>query len=87
MDSILSYSTMAISSSLIYQHFSYLISTLSSYFQRFMPIIPFDGQTIEIDEMFLGAKKKGSHGRNPAPSCLVFGILFWLLIEKQKIKA
>ena len=38
-----------------------------------MPVIPFRGSTIEIDEMFLGAKKKGPHGRNPAPSCIVFG--------------
>ena len=38
-----------------------------------MPVIPFHGSTIEIDEMFLGAKKKRPHGRNPAPSCIVFG--------------
>ena len=58
---------------MIYAHFAFLRSTLSEYFEKFIPLIPFQGSTIEIDEMFLGAKKKGRHGRNPAPSCVVFG--------------
>ena len=47
-----------------------------------MPVIHLDGPIIEIDEMWLGAKKKDPRGRNPAISQLIFGIeLFFLLFK------
>ena len=64
----------------IYRHYSYLRSTLSQYFQKFVPVLPFHGETIGLDEIFLGAKKRGAHGRNPAPSSIVFGIFSFTMM-------
>ena len=41
-----------------------------------MPVIYLDGPIIEIDEMWLGAKKKDTRGRKPAISQLILGIKF-----------
>ena len=52
---------------------------LSHYFQLYIPLLPLEGPIIELDEMFLGPKKRGPHGCNPAPSCIVFGTKLVLL--------
>ena len=44
---------------------------LSLYLKKNMPIVE---DTYEIDEMYLGAKQRGNHGRTPALNHLVFGI-------------
>ena len=50
---------------------------LSLYLKNNMPIVEWDDNddTFEIDEMYLGAKQRGNHGRTPALNHLVFGIL------------
>ena len=75
---IMSYSKLSMDDSSIYRHYSYLRSTLSQYFQKFVPVVNFNGE-IELDEMFLGAKR-GAHGRNPAPSSIVFGIFSYTMM-------
>ena len=66
MDFLIENATIALSSSSIYLQFAYFRSLISDYFQKYMPILPLRGDIIEIDEIFLGAKKKGPNGRNPA---------------------
>ena len=58
--------TLALSSTSIYPQFAYFRSLIFDYFQKYMPIFLLRGDIIKIDEMFLGAKKKGPNGRNPA---------------------
>ena len=51
--------------------------------KNYMPLIQWDhdGNIFEIDEMYLGAKQRGKHGRKPAINHLVFGICFIILIQ------
>ena len=68
-----------------YKYYTNFRESLSYYFQNFMPVIHLDGPIIEIDEMWLGAKKKDPRGRKPAISQLIFGIkLFVFLIKKYR---
>src|SRR5262249_18308268 len=46
---------------------------VSTYFQSHMPLISIPGP-IEIDECHLGSRMRGSHGRPPNPSQIIFGI-------------
>jgi hypothetical protein len=70
------------------------------YIKQYLPVIQWDSDDdiFEIDEMYLGAKQRGKHGRRPATNHLVFGIQFisWtsqkcrllnnLTFEGQKMK-
>ena len=60
----------------LYKYYAYIREAISFYFQKLLPIIKliqFDGPILEMDEVFLGAKKKDPRGRNPAISQIVFG--------------
>jgi hypothetical protein len=43
--------------------------------KEYLPVIEWDSDdtVFEIDEMYLGAKQRGKHGRRPATNHLVFG--------------
>ena len=57
----------------LYKYYAHIREAISFYFQNFLPIIKLDGPILEMDEVFLGAKKKDPRGRNPAISQIVFG--------------
>ena len=48
---------------------------ISLYMKEYLPVIEWDSDdtVFEIDEMYLGAKQRGKHGRRPATNHLVFG--------------
>ena len=70
---IIANSTSAIGDSKIYRYFGILRNLLSTYFKNFIPIIETEDEVFEIDEMFLGAKQRGKHGRKPTPYQTFFG--------------
>jgi transposase-like protein len=58
---------------------------ISEYLNRYIPMISFSGE-IEVDEMFLGARRRGHHGRLPHPSEIIFGKPFfslWILNNRD----
>ena len=57
----------------------YIRECVSFYLEKFLPILKLEGSIIEIDEVFLGAKKKDPRGRKPAISQNVFGIKQFIL--------
>ena len=58
----------------LYKYYGYIRECISFYFEKILPILKLEGPIIEIDEVFLGVKKKDARGREPAISQIVFGI-------------
>ena len=56
-----------------WRYFCYFRKIVSLFLRNFLPIVSLPGP-IEIDEMHLGARVRGAHGRLPVPSQTIFGI-------------
>ena len=45
---------------------------ISCYLQKFLPLLELPGP-VEIDETYIGTRRRGYHGRIPAQKATVFG--------------
>ena len=73
---IVQQATLTLHNSTFYRYYSWFRFLLSIYMKNYMLLVEWDGDddVFEIDKMYLGAKKRGKHGRRPAMNQLVFGI-------------
>ena len=56
----------------VYTYFDSLRTIISDYIKDYLPLIELEG-AIEIDETFIGAKRRTDHGRIPKSHHTVFG--------------
>jgi hypothetical protein len=56
----------------IRRYFGYLRKAVGMYLSAYLPIIQLPGP-VEIDETFIGARRRGDHGRIPGKHLTVFG--------------
>ena len=54
-------------------YFAILRKMVSVFLVEFLPMIQLPGP-VEVDETFIGARRRGDHGRIPARHLVVFGI-------------
>jgi len=63
-----------IDNSSVYKYNQFFREVASNFIAAYLPIINLPGPIHEIDEMDLGAKRKGGRGRYPVRAKIVFGI-------------
>ena len=61
-----------ISDSTISRYFDYFRRVVAAYLSTYLPVIQVPGP-VEIDETFIGAHRRGNHGRIPGAHLTVFG--------------
>jgi hypothetical protein len=57
----------------INKHFNNFKSLISNYYKDNIPLIEFTGE-IEIDEVYLSARRRGKNGRIPRKGAIVMGL-------------